>query len=72
MTEHINAQCLPEKLSKMFSRMKERMLRRRISRVPLSTVIESHSRIVLERVSITPGKEWDVEGGGKKVTFVNE
>ena len=68
MTEHINAQYLPEKLSEIFSRMKERMLKRRISRVPLSTVIESHSRMVLDRVSITPGKEWDVEGGGKEST----
>ena len=46
MTEHKNAQCLPEKLSRMFSRMKHKILRSRTSRLPLSMVMESHSRIV--------------------------
>ena len=56
MTEHKNAQCLPEKLSRMFSRMKHKILRSRTSRLPLSMVMESHSRIVWARVSIVPGK----------------
>ena len=57
IVEHKNAQCLPEKLSRTFSKMKQRMCKSRTRRLPFSNCMESHSRIVLARVSMVPGKE---------------
>ena len=53
MQEAMKPQCLPENESKMFSKRKEIMLRRRTSLCPFSISIESHSRSVEVRESIT-------------------
>ena len=69
MTEQRKAQWRPVKLSKMFSRRKQMILRRRTSRWPLSMCIESHSRRVSLRVSI-PGKKNEIRGwGGREKNF---
>ena len=61
LTEQRKAQWRPVKLSKIFSRRKHTILRRRTSRCPLSMCIESHSRRVSLRVSI-PGKKNRIRG----------